>query len=83
MPIIEKSLEELSKRAAECGDLAKAQRASADKQQESADKQHVAAHKSEELCESLTESVAALKKELAKPAEEKTVDQSKPAQASN
>ena len=76
MPIIEKSLEELSKRAAECGDLAKAQRASADKQ-------HVAAHKSEELCESMTESVAALKKELAKPAEEKTVDQSKPAQASN
>ena len=78
MPIIEKSLEELVKRATECGDLAKAQRASADKQQESADKQHVAAHKSEALCESLTDNVAALKKELAKPTEEQTVGQSKP-----
>ena len=68
MSIIEKSLEELAKRAAECGDLAKAQRASADKQQESADKQHVAAHKSEALCESLNENVATLKKELTKPA---------------
>ena len=76
MPIIEKSLEALAKRAAECGDLAKAQRASADKQQESADKQHVAAHKSEVLCESLTENVAALKEELAKPTEKKSISPS-------
>ena len=74
MPIIEKSLEALAQRAADCADLAKAQRVSADKQQESAnklqesaDKQHVVAHKTEALCKFLAENVAVLNEELLKP----------------
>jgi hypothetical protein len=55
--LLEKSLEVLLEKAGDCSDLAKAQRASADKQHESA-------HKLEKMGQALEDDAAELKNEL-------------------
>ena len=54
---LDKSLDAIAEKAEFCSDLAKAQRATADKQ-------HQSAHKLEKLSEALTEDVADIKNEV-------------------
>ncbi len=64
---LEKSLNILVKKAADCSELAKAQRASADKQHESV-------HKMEKLGKELTADAADIKDELTEDAEAANCD---------
>jgi hypothetical protein len=59
---IKKVLDAMIDKADDCSDLARAQRASADKMHECSEKQHVNAHKLEAVGEALIEEVAEIKK---------------------
>jgi uncharacterized coiled-coil DUF342 family protein len=63
---IKKSLDAMIDKADDCSDLARAQRASADKMHESSQKQHANAHKLEAVGEALIEEVAEIKTKLDK-----------------
>ena len=61
---VERIVDVLADKASDCADVARAQRASADRQQEGVDRQHVNAHRLEKLSLSLTNEAEELKEEL-------------------
>jgi hypothetical protein len=62
--LLEKSVDALIEKAGDGFDLARAQRASADRQQVSADQQHVSAAKLEKLSDSLLSDAIEIKGEM-------------------
>lgn len=62
--LLERSVDVLLEKAEDCMDLAKSQRASADKQQEGVDQQHAGARKLEELSNALVGDAVVIRDEL-------------------
>ena len=62
--VLQKSLDVLVDKSEDCADLAKTQRADADKAQVSVDRQHESAHKLEKLSIALAQDAAEIKGEL-------------------